>query len=70
LADNDEAREAARQLAERIARDPCTITKVGLDGVAVESQVAHSDVWKWVNGQMTEFVYCTTCGRERLNKNG
>lgn len=65
--DDNEAREAARRLAERIAADPCYITKVGLDGIAVQSTVAHNDAWVWANGVMTERVACTTCGRERVN---
>ena len=68
---NEEEQEVLRRLAERIAADPCTITKIGSDGVAVQSQVKHNDVWKWIGPPgaqvMTDWVVCTTCGRERKN---
>jgi hypothetical protein len=47
--------------------DKCVITKVGLDGVAVQAQVDHNWVWKWLGPVWTDSVMCTTCGRERKN---
>ncbi len=62
---NDEDKEALRRLAEAIAKDPCIITKVGIDGVAVQSSIKHSYSWKWVNGEMTNTLVCSTCGKEK-----
>ena len=41
----------------------CPITKVGMDGVAVESMVPHCWRWVWNNGQMTNQVQCSTCNK-------
>jgi hypothetical protein len=44
----------------------CEITKVGLDGVAVKSFIAHIYHWEWINGEMTGAKVCGTCGDRKL----
>lgn len=56
------------RLAAAIAADPCEITKVGMDGVAVKSTLKHAYAWKWVGGKMTDTLVCSTCLKEKVAK--
>ena len=41
--------------------EACWITKVGLDGVAVQAKTIHHWHWVWVNGAWTDEMECGSC---------